>query len=306
MLPTEDLETRIEQYDLHPVKDYALKNMVAVLTFALGEAAPEPHASRVGGEPHLPPSIEWPTMNGQPMIFVAQINLAEATPHDPYGLLPTDGMLYFFFGNDEPSTHMPHRVFLVEDTTTLTPVTPSSPPLYTRTNPHLFGADAQSLNPFHPFGLIPRPGLNIPPLSYAEEALDALTDSIEDDEQAEVLPEVYDMLARETDGNWICKTYGYPEEYNGDLEYEAALRIHADQTYDCFKDSAVEALAACFDGDKARAIKVIRDTVLLLEVRSDCHTGFMWGNNGVIHFFIDREDLQNRRFDRTFCSLTYN
>lgn len=305
MPATQDLENRIIQYELHTVRDYALSHAVDVLCLAPGEPSPPAGGSRAGGDPELPPGTPWPTVDGQPMVFVAQLNLAEIAPLDPQGLLPKNGALLFFFGNDEPSTRMPHTVLYVEDTTTLAPAAPEAPPLYTRTKPHLFGADAQNPRPFHACGLVPRAGLNIPPLPYAEDALDAIADTIEDDEEAENLPEVYEMLARDVDGSWICKIYGYPEEHNGDLEYEAALRIHADKPYDCFKDSALETLTEHFSGDEARAEKAVRDAVLLLEVRSDCHTGFMWGNNGVIHYFIDRNDLLNRRFDNTFCSLTY-
>lgn len=315
MPPTQDLESRLEtriaRYELHAVKDYVLKRAEEVLCLAPGEpsqaaeASPTGGTSRAGGNPELPPDTPWPTVDGHPMVFVAQLNMAEIAPFDPYAMLPKTGVLLFFFGNDEPSTHMPHKVLYVEDPTTLALITPSAPPLYTRTRPHLFGTDAQNPSPFQTCGLVPKKGLNIPPLPYAEEALDDIADKINDDEQAETLPEMYDLLARDIDGSWICKIYGYPEEHNGDLEYEAALRIHADKPYDCFKDSALETLTEHFAGDEARAQKAVHDAVLLLEVRSDCHTGFMWGNNGVIHYFIDRDDLLNRRFDNTFCSLTY-
>lgn len=307
-----ELEERLQQYELEAVRPFVLAGARPVLTFVQGEAETyaEPGASRVGGDPDLPAGVLWPMVPSAaepaPMVFVAQLNLAEVAPHDPTGLLPASGLLSFFFGNDEPSTHMSHKVLYTPDVSTVARVTPTAPPLYTRTKPYLFGPDAELVAPFHAFSLVPRPGLNIPTLPYAEEELDRLADAIEDDLDAESLPEVYDLLAREVDGNWVCKCFGYGEEQNGDLEYEAALRIHADKPYDCFKDSALETLTQHFDGDADRARQAVDNAVLLLEVRSDCHTGFLWGNTGVIHFFIDRDDLKAGRFERTFCGMYYS
>lgn len=306
-----DLEERLHTYDLAAVRPFVLAHMRPVLTFTLGEAqtSDELGLSRVGGVPDLPEGCVWPEVPGMaqasPMAFVAQINLAQAAPHDPTGLLPANGLLSFFFGNDEPSTHMPHAVLYTPEGMPLHRATPTVPPLYTRTRSHLFGSDAELVTPFHAFELTPRPGINIPTLPYAENELDRIADTIEDDLDAESLPEVYELLAREVDGNWVCKCFGYAEEQNGDLEYEAALRIHANLPYDCFKDSTLATLARHF-GDKARAQEAVNNAVLLLEVRSDCHTGFLWGNTGMIHFFIDKDDLKALRFNRTFCGMYYS
>lgn len=69
-------------------------------------------ASRIGGAPDLPDGMEWPTFRGfagkpnaekwekhigAPIPFVAQIRLDEMAPHDTEGVLPSTGMLYFFY-----------------------------------------------------------------------------------------------------------------------------------------------------------------------------------------------------------------
>ncbi|MCG7518808.1 DUF1963 domain-containing protein [Ruegeria sp. Ofav3-42] len=56
----------------------------------------------LGGEPHLPPEIEWPYFeeNGvpqAPMHFLAQINLAELPPESVELGLPQTGTLFFFY-----------------------------------------------------------------------------------------------------------------------------------------------------------------------------------------------------------------
>ncbi|MEU2675021.1 DUF1963 domain-containing protein [Streptomyces sp. NPDC007164] len=65
---------------------------------------PEPF-SRCGGVPAVPPGFIWPrTGSGPdalPDCFVAQIDLAEVSREDVNGLLPSRGLLYFFFlGHD--------------------------------------------------------------------------------------------------------------------------------------------------------------------------------------------------------------
>ncbi|WKD61869.1 hypothetical protein CCICO_09305 [Corynebacterium ciconiae DSM 44920] len=56
-------------------------------------------SSAVGGQPYLDPGEEAPrSADGAPMVFLAQINLAELPAND---LLPGTGMLQFFIGSDD-------------------------------------------------------------------------------------------------------------------------------------------------------------------------------------------------------------
>ena len=63
-------------------------------------------ASKIGGNPDLPPDFEWFYCEGEsyegitenrPLSFLAQINCAEVTEYDKDLLLPESGMLYFFY-----------------------------------------------------------------------------------------------------------------------------------------------------------------------------------------------------------------
>ncbi len=59
--------------------------------------------SKIGGLPYLPEDFEWPaytfTDDGitRPLSFLCQINLSEVKPFDKDNLLPPSGMLYFFY-----------------------------------------------------------------------------------------------------------------------------------------------------------------------------------------------------------------
>jgi uncharacterized protein YwqG len=66
--------------------------------------------SRIGGLPDLPEDAAWPVypgpqqsdaawegLKGEPLAFLLQVNLAEVAPFDLEGVLPTSGMLHFFY-----------------------------------------------------------------------------------------------------------------------------------------------------------------------------------------------------------------
>ena len=57
--------------------------------------------SKIGGKPDLPADFEWYYYNGRPLSFLAQINCAEAKQYDKDDLLPSQGMLYFFYEIEE-------------------------------------------------------------------------------------------------------------------------------------------------------------------------------------------------------------
>ena len=60
--------------------------------------------SKWWGFPDLPDGLDWPTVQAEdegevfddPLTFICQIKCADLAPFDPEGLLPHEGMLYFF------------------------------------------------------------------------------------------------------------------------------------------------------------------------------------------------------------------
>src|SRR5919112_727583 len=57
----------------------------------------EPAASRLGGAPDLPASIAWPRNEDVPLSFIAQVNLVDMSAYEAEGVLPSDGLLSFFY-----------------------------------------------------------------------------------------------------------------------------------------------------------------------------------------------------------------
>jgi len=63
---------------------------------SLGDSNPV-GVSKVGGYPDLPPGFEWPYWEGAPIPFLAQFRLDAVARFDTEGILPKNGMLYFFW-----------------------------------------------------------------------------------------------------------------------------------------------------------------------------------------------------------------
>ena len=59
-----------------------------------------PSASRFGGTPWAPPDWQWPTVEGEPLLFVGHINCAELRGLPGVELFPSSGLLAFFGDHD--------------------------------------------------------------------------------------------------------------------------------------------------------------------------------------------------------------
>jgi hypothetical protein len=236
---------------------------VAMATLPLGK-------TRLGGTPDLPAHVEWPTLAGKPMQFLAQVRLRDVARHDSTGLLPRRGSLWVFFGGmdayfaDPKAPGLARVLFEPEEATLerrsppagVTPLTPCSvrafpeatlPFFRTERARALFAADAKLAKRY-----------------FEVRALHA-TDL---------------RRAPRNDGD-VHRMLGHEDAIQGDMtrrmEYDAA---GAD--LDTVRPD-LEARAAGWR--------------LLLQVDSDRRLGVMWGDLGRLYFWIREEDLRAARFD---------
>lgn len=63
-------------------------------------------STRLGGAPDLPPTLAWPEVDGVPLVFVAQLDLAELASFDAAAELPREGLLSFFYAPIPPATNV--------------------------------------------------------------------------------------------------------------------------------------------------------------------------------------------------------
>jgi len=251
---------------------------VRLYTNPSDEAAIQPGQTKFGGLPDLPVNTPWPTMNGTPMEFIAQIQLADAHPYDSTHTLPEQGLLSFFydatqqtFGAD-PNDRAGVRVFyFTQPSATLKriDVPPDLPPAgRSRVCSVTFG---------NALTLALQPNLEVASLQWT-------------DADQERYDEALQQLAG-APSHPIHRLLGHPDTIQDDMRMECQLAANgvADP------GSAPDQVAKLTPG--------ANDWILLLQVDSDPDVGMRWGNAGMLYFWIRRQDLANRQFDHVWVVL---
>jgi uncharacterized protein YwqG len=252
-------------------------------------------ASRFGGCPDVPVPFEWPQWDGfvaedlvlpsgvrysqgdapATLSFLAQLNLAEIP--EPTGLLPDTGWLVFFYDErQQPWGFDPrHRG--------------SSRVMY-------FDGDAASLS---------RHGTPEAAKEYELHCSEVTPELVA------TLPHFPDQLGLELDppardAYWKLsdeliagpephhRLFGWPKLIQGDMELECQL---ASNGISCGSSAGHET-------EQARRLRPgAADWILLLQLDTDDCPGCMWGDSGCLYFWIRKQDLAERRFDRVWTIL---
>ncbi|MDB5303723.1 MAG: hypothetical protein JWM97_1272 [Phycisphaerales bacterium] len=85
-----DVASTIRQYAL-PCIGFSLR----------ADAATDANRSKLGGILTAPKSFEWPKYKGRPLDFLLQVNLSDVDRHNSTGLLPSKGLMTFFYELEE-------------------------------------------------------------------------------------------------------------------------------------------------------------------------------------------------------------
>jgi uncharacterized protein YwqG len=235
--------------------------------------------SKIGGTPDLPEGVEWPSWNGKPMSFIAQVRLADAVTFDAAEALPKNGILYFFYGAEQSTWG-----FDPKDRGSWKVI-------------H-FDGDAVKLRRAEPPQALPEHGrfsacsvsfsneLSLPPWeSLCVEKL-RLSDRESDD--------YFDLLYGTAEDQVIHKMLGHPDPIQGDMQLECQLVFHGLYTGDA---SGYE------DSRRAELEKGAEDWQLLLQIDSDDNAQMTWGDAGRLYFWIRKQDLQKRNFENVWMIL---
>ena len=121
---------------LNQVLDGLRKNEIAV-TPRQAKRGGAVYRSKFGGRPAVPSGFEWPRFEAEnydgetanrPLSFLCQMNLEEIRAYDKEGLLPQKGLLLFFYEQEsmrwgfDPDDEGSSRVYYFEDVSLLTEV----------------------------------------------------------------------------------------------------------------------------------------------------------------------------------------
>lgn len=269
--------TRLEKYSSR----FAMleKKTIAIYSVKKDENDIAIGASKAGGKPDLPENIEWPVEeNGEPLYFVAQINLHDVSNLDSSNLLPKTGILYFFYttfyfrsgGLDvygvKPEDKDKFKIIYSKD---------AADKLQRRDFPSSLPAGAKFQTRELTF---------IVDSSFSDENIDFLNN----DELLE-----YNNILMKNE-NRAGKMLGYASVIQDSMEFDCELVTHGMRC-----DRAID----YNDPSYAEFIKNQSEWLLLLEVVSGIVPGMEWGDMGNLYFWIKRKDLQENRFDKAWMFL---
>jgi uncharacterized protein YwqG len=236
-----------------------------------------PARSKLGGLPTIGSLHEWPQRNGSLLAFVAELDLGELSAAFRPDWLPDRGMLHFFYDTVEypwgfdPKDRSGWAVLYSPDGapvhTAVAPANLPDPAFYPEVT--LRPTAAKSF----PDPLMLRPVLGVPP--------DEIDDLVEQHWDAAPLP-------RHQVGG-----HPYPVQ-------------HPNMALDCQLASSGIYLGdpEGYRSAKAEGLKSgAADWRLLLQLDSDDAADMMWGDMGILYFWIREEDAKAGEFSRTWVIL---
>ena len=286
--------TQQEFFDMLP----AIRKTAVTVNHAKSDGKIAPGESKIGGKPHLPADFEWPVYHGmgildtekatRPLSFMAQINLADVTAHDAEHLLPASGMLYFFYDMEtmrwgyDPEDAGCCRVYYIEDGV---PLTETELP-----------AELDEMY------RIPERAV-----TFGEKASYPVFDEVNERYTVEwesdrawqaYMDELERIGVPETENPGMnSQLLGYAEVVQNSMLRECELASTGTDTGNGFPEMTEEEAAEL----RVRS----QEWVLLYQFGSILDGGdeVMFGDLGSVYFWIRRDDLAARRFDRVWLIL---
>ncbi|ALQ36316.1 YwqG family protein [Fusobacterium hwasookii] len=242
--------------------------------------------SKIGGKPYLPKDFVWPYYQELPLSFLAQFNLEEVSSLDKDKLLPSKGMLYFFYELEteewgyHPESKGCAKVFYFEDTSNFELID--------------FPKDMEDYYKIPEFKVTFKSNISLP--SYENFYLLLKEDDAfkkHDISFNDFIP-LYDEIFI-PDNNYT-KLLGYPEVIQNPMEEECEAVTRG------FDMGGIESYPKQYQKEIRSASK---DWILLFQMDTIETSDYelMFGDSGHIYFWIKKEDLANKNFENIWLIL---
>jgi uncharacterized protein YwqG len=242
-----------------------------------------PGASRIGGLPDVPLNFDWLLWQDRPLGFLAQINCAELQAYDLEHILPNAGMLYFFYDlvdqpwGFDPNDRGSSAVIYMSNTEALTQAV--LPP----------GTDMSELC-FKPFQLEFEIVPSLPAYGSASfEQIGLFSEEV--DSYFNLVDEVRKRFRKNQPWHQLL---GHANNIQGDMQIECQLVSHG--LYCGDSSGYTNPLAKALEAEAS-------EWKLLFQFDSDDDISSMWGDMGMVYFWIRESSLRQRRFDETWTIL---
>lgn len=252
-----------------------LRNEIRIITSKSDTENKELGFSKIGGQPDLPKGVDWfKENNSKPLSFIAQINLKEIKSFDNDDLLPDNGILYFFYSAEQeawgfdPNDSDKFMVYYTPETENI--------------DRREFPSDLPKNSRFNECKLVFKTTVSLP--SWDNEFV-RKTLSEKEIHQYLNLPQDYA----------INKILGYANNIQNEMGLECQLVTNGLYCGDL----------SGYDDPKVKELeKGANDWILLFQIDSeDEKTGMMWGDVGRLYFWIKKEVLKSKDFNKAWMIL---
>lgn len=237
--------------------------------------------SRIGGQPDLPAGTAWPEKQGAPLAFVGQIRLEEAAPLDTAHLLPSVGLLSFFYDaaqetyGADPADREGFRVIrFTGDMAGLQRVAfPQALPAEARFQPCVVTFTTE-------LTIAQSPPLEIPGLAWSPE------------QQKRYEAAVAGVAGEGGQAGPKSQMLGFPNTLQDDMRIECQLASHGVAMENAQSDPRTAALTAGAGNWQ-----------LLLQVDSEPQAKMQWGDAGILYYWVERDALRAGNFENAWVVL---
>ncbi len=284
---TDHFGALLVKYDLVRLKPTIERFVAPCVAFDLVEFTSD-ELSRLGGIPYLPEDFEWPANKDRPLDVLLQMDLSSAALYDKLGVLPPDGLLTFFYDlENQPWGYDPKNLqgFKTHYSETAMSTRLYGPPESEFTLPER--------------GLVFRSALSVP--WFGSRTYDELNNIVrftdgEADRYSDFALELSSLGSSYRKKYWggDHRLLGHSQNVQDDMQLEAQLVTNG--LY-CGDPSG-------YDDPRARTLATgADDWVLLLQLDSDETADLMWGDVGMLYFWIKTDDLARRSFQNVWMTL---
>lgn len=273
----EDIEKVLKAFDLEPHIELfkpLVRHKIDLELVPSHEDNIQIGQSKMGGKPDMLSTTKWPaTRSNKHLSFIGQLNCEELKPFDRDGLLPDQGLISFFYCADQeawgfnPDDSDKFRVTYTE--------------LADNLERAYFPEDLETHSIFQPNELTFHTSLSLP--GWNHDSIDGVLSDEETDNYIKA------------SGGSSNQMFGYADCVQGPMELECQLVTHG--IY-CGNSTG-------YNDPRRKALEPGKeDWIRLLQIDSEeDHTGMMWGDLGKLYFWIRKQDLKDKKFDKCWCIL---
>lgn len=259
------------------------RRAVAVVGEECEDAEIEVGESKLGGLPDLPEGVEWPRRDGRPLAFLAQLSMADVPRAEGEPALPRRGLLSIFYDVQEQPWG-----FDPKDRGGAVVMHWPEPRGLARAEAPKGTYDTMNEEYDRPFAA--RRVRYEVVTTYPE-----LGESVFEMEDGEEVMDLYDETVNAGQGEESPhhQLLGHPLVVQNPMEEECQLVTNGLYLGDELSPEDEKRAEGLREGAK--------DWTLLLQLDSDEH--WMWGDMGLLYFWIRRQDLEAGEFSKAWCIL---